>query len=155
MALVKGAHQRGEPTAPLVDDEGAPLGFSVLARPHRDGGRSMTYADLFKDLGADASSFYCLAPNCMSPGGRKIKIFGGSFGNFFKHLAVWHLGEVTAQDISAALLVKNAGKSAPEAADPAADNMSIKAAIAASMPAVAAARAAATAVAAAAKLRSL
>ena len=76
----------------------------MLARPQR-ASRTERYAELFYDVGGD--EYYCLAPNCIAPKGRTVKMSPG-FGNYFKHIALYHFGEITAQDVTAALQLRSA-----------------------------------------------
>ena len=79
--------------------------------------------------------------------GRKVKIAAGSFANFFKHLALYHIGEVTTQDLPAALGLKNGNTKAPvaEAAAETSGSKTLKEAFEASTPAAMAALAASAA----------
>ena len=97
-ALPVGTHARGTPSHQVLTEDGDIVCQSVIARPQL-ASRVQTYDELFFKLGD--GSYQCLAPNCKCPSGRIVKMSDG-FGNFFKHLALWHAGEVTSQDLSAA-----------------------------------------------------
>ena len=138
---------------PLVDNEGVHLGYSTIARSQGKT-REETYKDLYVTV--DKTNVYCLCPHCTCKS-RSVKLSpDGGFGNFFKHLARYHIGETTNQDYPAALhLLAGKSKSAEEPAGAAAGGNAIAAAFAAGTPEAVAARAAAAAAAARLKLKEL
>jgi hypothetical protein len=100
MALLVGYHLRGAPSVHLITEDGVSLGRSVIARPHLTT-RADTYADMYH-VNADGS-YQCLGPNCRCSSGR----VADGFGFFFKHLSLWHFGEITSQDTVAALTISS------------------------------------------------
>ena len=97
-----GFHRRGE-----ASKEFAKGCWTVIGIPH-ESNRKMTYVALYRIVNPEL--WQCLAPNCKMLTGRMIKMFASptgvtDFSNFFSHLALYHLSEVAAEDMTPALAI--------------------------------------------------
>ena len=113
-AAAFGYHFRGDASQPVITN-GVFTSFTVMRRRQLSS-RSQTYADCFQKLPDAASaaslSVQCLLPHCQNRTVKMaVKPSGGLiFTNFMSHMAKYHLGEVTPEDLSAALALGTTNK---------------------------------------------